>query len=190
MFSVSDATATCSTKYEFLDDVSGGGRFALAGRTRRRQVPSQWRRNSWAVFNTSAAAPVRSEPRLARAWGRAGLERVERPGTSPASNHATTPRRRSRQATAACWPRVDRVASLFAVNDATAAATNSSSGNDVNGGGHFARKRRGPGPPASRSRSRLPSGRHEYVGGAANATDVSGRVPGTAWRGAAGRPGT
>nr|WP_207855820.1 calcium-binding protein [Sulfurisoma sediminicola] len=183
MFAVSDADGDLSTKYEFWDDVNGGGRFVLAGMDQAAGKSIAVAAEQLDGLQYVGGSAVASERVWARAWD--GLAwSAWTPWNITSSNHATNaaPTIAAGNSGVLAGESI-AVAALFAVNDADGdAATKFEFWDDVNGGGHFARSgvTQDAGKSIAVSANELAD--TSYVGGAANATE---RVWARAWDGLA-----
>jgi hypothetical protein len=181
MLAVTDADGDLPTKYEFWDDVNGGGRFVLDGADQAAGKSIAVAAEQLGGLQYIGGDAIASERVWARAWD--GLAwSAWTPWNITSSNHATNAAPTIAAANSGVLAGESvAVAALFAVSDADGdVATKFELWDDVNGGGHFARNgvAQAAGQSIAVSASELAG--TSYVGGAANATE---RVWARAWSG-------
>jgi Ca2+-binding RTX toxin-like protein len=181
MFSVSDADGDIPSKYEFWDDVSGGGRFVLGGTDQAAGKSIAVVAEQLGFLQYVGGGTVASERVWARAWD--GLAwSAWTPWNITSSNHATNAAPTIAAANSGVLAgEAVAVASLFAVSDADGdVATKFEFWDDVNGGGHFSKNGVAQAAGQSIAVSAGELADTSYIGGAANATE---RIWARAWDG-------
>jgi hypothetical protein len=183
LFSVADTDGDTPTKYEFWDDVNGGGRFVLGGVAQAAATSIAVSAGQLGGLEYVGGDAIASERVWARAWdGQAWSAWT--PWNITSSNHATNAAPTVSAGNGGVLAGDEIAASsLFAVSDADGdVATRYELWDDVAGGGHFAKAGVAQAAGTTIAVAAAELAGTTYVGGNANATE---RVWARAWDGQA-----